>query len=514
MLILYETHSDNEHQQIWRNEWGGGDVIMSHGDPNARGVAMFVKKNTTISIERITIDQEGRYIICDIIENNVKITCAAIYGPNKDDPKFFKNISDLIRERSEHKVIIGDFNVTLDVEYDRSNTYHNNEKARDEVINCIEEYNLREIWRERNPEKREYSWHKAGNLQKASRIDYALISSGLDQKVKNCQYVSSVMTDHRAFLIVIDVAPYPRGSGYWKFNNMLLQDREFVKTMNDQIQKTIEQNQNFTAKQKSEKLKSQIKKFSTQYSRNKIKDDEIIIAQLNEKVDEMFQRGPLNRQESELLQNTQNDLEEKVLEKIRGIMFRSKAKWYEEGEKSTKYFFALEKAKYNAKTCFSIHDKEGNLVDNPESIIRIQQEFYQELYQEEQDINFTLKNNSPTRVPEELRITQEQQITTLDLEEAIKGMNNNKTPGSDGIPVDFYKVFWTRLKVCFYEMMEETFNHSLLHETARTGILNLIPKANKDTRYIKNLRPITLLNTDYKIVEKAIANKMIPALKI
>ena len=92
-------------------------------------------------------------------------------------------------------------------------------------------------------------------------------------------------------------------------------------------------------------------------------------------------------------------------------------------------------------------------------------------------------------------------------------MNNNKTPGMDGIPVDFYKVFWTQLKTPFYEMVIHTYSEKILHTTAREGILNLIPKANKDTRYIKNLRPITLLNTDYKIIEKAIANKMLPALE-
>ena len=62
-------------------------------------------------------------------------------------------------------------------------------------------------------------------------------------------------------------------------------------------------------------------------------------------------------------------------------------------------------------------------------------------------------------------------------------------------------------------MMNDVYDEQKLHPTARKGILNLIPKANKDTRYIKNLRPITLLNTDYKIIEKSIANKMIPALE-
>ena len=52
-----------------------------------------------------------------------------------------------------------------------------------------------------------------------------------------------------------------------------------------------------------------------------------------------------------------------------------------------------------------------------------------------------------------------------------------------------------------------------LHLTAKEGILNLIPKANKDSRYVKNLRPITLLNVDYKTIEKVIADKMLPALE-
>ena len=62
-------------------------------------------------------------------------------------------------------------------------------------------------------------------------------------------------------------------------------------------------------------------------------------------------------------------------------------------------------------------------------------------------------------------------------------------------------------------MVLEVFRIGKLHETTRRGILNLIPKANKDTRFIKNLRPITLLNSDYKLIEKAIADKMILALE-
>ena len=207
------------------------------------------------------------------------------------------------------------------------------------------------------------------------------------------------------------------------------------------------------------------------------------------------------------------DLEDKLLERVKGLMFRSKVKWYEEGETNSKYFYALEKARYNAKTCYKIIDDQEQELTETSQILQFQRTFYQQLYSLDQHVKFTMVNESLVRVPEEVQQEQGKQITLLDLEKAVKLMNNNKTPGSDGLPVDFYKVFWTQIKHVFYDMVEKVYDMEMLHESARNGILNLIPKANKDTRYIQNLRPITLLNTDYKIIEKAIANKMLPALE-
>ena len=219
------------------------------------------------------------------------------------------------------------------------------------------------------------------------------------------------------------------------------------------------------------------------------------------------------RRKRKLRQASKIDLEERLFERTKGIMFRSKAKWYEEGERNTKYFFALEKAKYNAKTCFSIIDEQGSEHSNPSDILQLQKLFYEDLYQEDKEVSFNMENKYGITVPDQIRENQEKQIMLEDLQSAIKTMNNNKTPGEDGLPVDFYKVFWSYIKEPFYEMMISSYSEERLHNSARSGILNLIPKPGKDSRYVKNLRPITLLNTDYKIIEKAVANKMIPALE-
>ena len=511
ILICQETHSVPENELIWEREWGG-KVIYSHGSSAARGVAIFTSREIYAMIKNVYTDMDGRLIIFDLHYDTTIVTFAAIYAPNEDRPKFFIDLEKILESRQEHKIVIGDFNLTLNVELDRENTYNNNNKAQEAVFNMMEHYVLVDVWRIHNPEKREFSWRKAKQWPtKASRIDFALVSAGLDQKIENPFYTTSVYTDHRAFYMLIELNPFERGKGYWKFNNTLLKDQEFLQMMNSELSNIVEDKKN--PQEKWEAIKVRIKQKASKYSVQKNQENNLIISQLSEVVNEYESNLPLTKEQDQLLENSKKELEEKTLEKVYGIIFRSKVRWFEQGEKPTKYFLSLEKARYNAKTCFRMLDDNGKELNSSEEILMEQREFYSKLYEQDDFVNFTMTNPCDKKVPDEIRAMQDQQINMGEINEAMKTMRNDRTPGEDGIPVDFYKVFWNFLKKPFFEMMLYSFQVNSLHYTARQGILNLIPKAGKDSRYVKNLRPITLLNTDYKIIEKVIANKMTPALK-
>ena len=60
-----------------------------------------------------------------------------------------------------------------------------------------------------------------------------------------------------------------------------------------------------------------------------------------------------------------------------------------------------------------------------------------------------------------------------------------------------------------HEAILESEEKMHLFNTALEGVINVIPKPNRDSKKIHNLRPITLCNSDYKVVEKIIANRMI-----
>ena len=56
--------------------------------------------------------------------------------------------------------------------------------------------------------------------------------------------------------------------------------------------------------------------------------------------------------------------------------------------------------------------------------------------------------------------------------------------------------------------IEYTFNNNQLGISQKQGIITLLPKKDKDTLQLKNWRPISLLNTDYKIITGCISNRL------
>ena len=137
VLVILESHSDSKIEQIWRSEWGG-NIYFSHGASNSRGVAVCISKTFAKCVYNIEIVQDGRSLIFDLVENGEKVSIATIYAPNEDNTPFFVELGHQLKERESNKIIVGDFNLVLNVELDRLNTYCNNNRAKSEVENLMD----------------------------------------------------------------------------------------------------------------------------------------------------------------------------------------------------------------------------------------------------------------------------------------------------------------------------------------------------------------------------------------
>ena len=99
-------------------------------------------------------------------------------------------------------------------------------------------------------------------------------------------------------------------------------------------------------------------------------------------------------------------------------------------------------------------------------------------------------------------------LTEKDLYASMKSMENDKSPGNDGLTKEFYVTFWNDIKATFISSLKQAKERKELSISQRQAIIKLIEKKDRDKRYIKNWRPISLLNVDIKILSKALAKRL------
>ena len=86
-------------------------------------------------------------------------------------------------------------------------------------------------------------------------------------------------------------------------------------------------------------------------------------------------------------------------------------------------------------------------------------------------------------------------------------MNINKAPGIDGLTVEFFKEFWVEIQDLVLDSFNESYTKGKLSYLQRKGVITLLFKGG-DAMELGNWRPITLLNTDYKILATVLANRL------
>ena len=193
-------------------------------------------------------------------------------------------------------------------------------------------------------------------------------------------------------------------------------------------------------------------------------------------------------------------------------MTRSKAQWYEFGEKNNKYFYNLEKRNHKKKYITSLTKKDGNIVLEPKQILEEEERFFREIYQSKnvcpESANLELFFDGLNTLKQEEADTYEGLLTLEECTKSLKQFMNNKTPGSDGFTIEFYRFFWNAIGPIMVDSFNYAFENGQMSISQKRGIISLIPKKDKDKKYLKNWRQVSLLSNDYKIVTMALALRL------
>ena len=164
-----------------------------------------------------------------------------LYGPNGDSPDFYENevFKKLDSWNPHHVIFVGDWNLVMEQNIDTLNYQNaNNTLARLEIIKKMSEHNLIDIFRELHPTKKSFSWKQWGS-NKFARLDFFLISDTLLPFVEKAEILPACFSDHSPILLEIDFSKFKRGLGFWKFNNSLLHDVDYIEIIKSLIKRIV-----------------------------------------------------------------------------------------------------------------------------------------------------------------------------------------------------------------------------------------------------------------------------------
>ena len=282
IACLQETHSTKECEKQWVTEWGS-KIWFDHGDNRSKGTAILFSKCTKVEIHHVIRSNMGRYIILYLTLNSFKMLLCNVYAPNRDDPQFFKTLfCEIDRFSPDFMMLIGDLNLAIDSRLDRTGSC-NNDKAAAWLANHLENNQLVDLWRFLRPNENGYTWRKLKPKPVFSRLDYCIVTENMAQLVDKIDLSPAFLTDHSILKIELTFCPQKRGPGYWKFNNSLLHDKDYVDKINRliEIETSVEHT---SAKSKWESLKLAIRGSTLQYSSQRKKSNKFKIEVLERKL--------------------------------------------------------------------------------------------------------------------------------------------------------------------------------------------------------------------------------------
>ena len=118
-----------------------------------------------------------------------------------------------------------------------------------------------------------------------------------------------------------------------------------------------------------------------------------------------------------------------------------------------------------------------------------------------------LENMPLPKLANEQTLSCEGIISEDEVFKGLKSMENNKSPGNDGLSKEFYECFWDEVKKPFLASIHKAFLNQELSTSQKQAVIKMLEKKDKDKRFIKNWRPILRLNTDRKIICKILSTR-------
>ena len=230
-----------------------------------------------------------------------------------------------------------------------------------------------------------------------------------------------------------------------------------------------------------------------------------------------LQRDPSCQRWQDVLACASDSMKKFEKQKVASQQLRSRLKWKAVGDQCSREFFQLHRVRSNASHITELKDVHSQTHTSQTAMAQICSDYYKKLYTAREDsraaggaqeaaLKYIKDKLSPS-----MKLSLQALLSQEDLRLALWDMSPGKSPGPDGIVLEFYKIFWNIIGAEFTNMINASVQEGRLPPGVTQGMIVLLHKGG-DRQALTNWRPITLLNMGYKIYAKALQLRLQPVL--
>lgn len=488
-------------------EWEHGESVWSLANTSRNeGVGVLIKsKDVNLKSHEVVVP--GRVLMCMLDCRGVDVRLFNVYGhADKNQRKELLECLKLYLPGRVPTVVVGDFNL-IRFPQDREGSGESSPDVTSKMLNgIIEDFRLQDAAKVVGGGTPMFTYFADSGICR-SRLDFALLSEGW--RVELCDTLKVSFSDHvllRCKAVVEEGQVF--GRGVWKLNTSLLEAPGVLSDFKLFFEKMIRRKGDFdNVMLWWDFCKKKIAGFFKGVGIRKAQVRKAENAKLVEQLFFLYRCKRLGLQVEEEIVQVRERRNEELKRRGKELIFQAKLKDLEEGEKCSRFFF---KKIFKTKGCLkSVLVQEGEVFG--EEVCGAVKAFYQDLYGgggkvrqgEAAEYCSVLEDG----LSGEDKMMLREGISAMELLDRLKEMKSGKTPGKDGLPAEFYVKCWPVVGVYVTEVINYCVSQRCTAPSMKDGLITLIHKKG-DQRDMKNWRPITLLNCDYKLLAKVFAKRL------
>ena len=512
----------------WKCYWGFTDR------PQSAGVGILIQNKLISSGFFSILENEklgAQLCVSRILSLSVKFHdqfffLTSLYFPNDfaAQRQFITQLSTLHTQQQRLRatavpIWAGDFNFVHQVTLDRwRGASAGGDNASDEYLVAFPF--LSDVFRSLHPTRKVFSFHHVNGLS-ASRLDRFYVPTSALPLCSNCSvHTQNYRSDHRPVSLLLHVQPSfppPKNRAPPRLRLDFIFDRTFRRNFEVWLEQFIASAPADDAQflvwwsHFKRQLAMEIRSTSRSFSQHQLSIDDI-----QKQIDDLYSR--IDAEDPTVsfasLYSLQKQRSESLAQNFKLNQARSRFNLVQSREQPTKALTAKLSTPKARSLIPPFRKPNGSFSPSPDAQAHMAGEYWAQISSPPTisivDQDLLLDSLSPADI-----FTQEEQdalgLSTIDLDEVkrtFRHIRSGTSPGLDGIPVEFYRRFKSFMYPLLVRLFSIICSQTTLPPQFSVGLMVLIPKTHPSSSLVADYRPITLLNSDYRIFSKLLANRL------